>query len=363
MASHGVARTAQTRIGQRQDVAKIKTYHVLESQIRAQAALGSYDLELLNLTTKLLQLNPEYYTIWNIRRRCLLKGVLSFPPEYNSSDVTSMTLAEQHDSISTALQSDLAFTVPLLLKFPKCYWIWNFRSWILSQMTLRLPIPTVRKIWEMELALTSKMHIKDRRNFHAWGYRREIVAKLESPDLQGKSMSEAEFAYTTKMINEDLSNFSAWHNRTQLVARVLDERGADDETRRGFLDMELKTTQDALNVGPEDQSLWYYHQFLMSQIVGRHENRQTIVPSLTTSQATAYLRREIDNLKDLLEDYSDIKWIYLGLLDWTSALERVEGPANSGDRELNESKVWLAKLRALDVLRAGRWDDMEECVA
>ncbi len=53
------------------------------------------------------------------------------------------------------------------------------------------------------------MITKDQRNFYAWGYKRFVVAKLESPELQGKSMAEDEFAYTTEMIGFDLSNFSA----------------------------------------------------------------------------------------------------------------------------------------------------------
>jgi geranylgeranyl transferase type-2 subunit alpha len=77
---------------------------------------------------------------------------------------------------------------------------------------------------------------KDRRNFHAWGYRRHVVAQLESATLQGSSMVEAEFAYTERMINTDLSNFSAWHSRSKLIPRLLEERGADDAARRAFLD-------------------------------------------------------------------------------------------------------------------------------
>lgn len=62
------------------------------------------------------------------------------------------------------------------------------------------------------------------------------MAHLESPALEGTSAVETEFAYTTKMINADLSNFSAWHNRSKLIPRLLDERKADDEARRNFLD-------------------------------------------------------------------------------------------------------------------------------
>lgn len=134
------------------------------------------------------------------------------------------------------LQSELRFTIPLLLDAPKCYWIWSYRLWILRQAIERLRPAVARRIWEEELGLASKMLGKDRRNFHAWGYRRHVVAQLESAALAGSSMAAAEFAYTDRMINMDLSNFSAWHSRSRLIPRLLDERGADDTARRAFLD-------------------------------------------------------------------------------------------------------------------------------
>lgn len=83
-----------------------------------------------------------------------------------------------------------------------------------------------------------KMLVKDSRNFHGWGYRRKVVAELESSKLDGQSMAETEFEYTTRMIHGDkgLSNFSAWHRRSKLIPRLLDERNADDTARRQFLD-------------------------------------------------------------------------------------------------------------------------------
>lgn len=171
-------------------------------------------------------------------------------------------------------------------------------------------------------------------------------------------MVEDEFAYTTEKVHGDLSNFSAWHNRSQLISRLLDERGADDAARKAFLDEELALVGEALNVGPEDQSLWYYHQYLMSQIVN-FAGRPTIVPALTVAERAAYVKREIDQIKDLLEDYDDIKWIYEALLEYTIALK---GLAEHGGKgiQIEDPIKWLAKVRSLDPMRAGRWDDVEK---
>lgn len=277
------------------------------------------------------------------------------------------------------LRSELAFTIPLLMEFPKCYWIWNYRLWVLQQAVQRLDVPVARRIWEEELGLVGKMLTRDRRNFHAWGYRRHVVAKLESADLAGKSLVPAEFEYTTKMIRVDLSNFSAWHNRSKLIPRLLKEQGAGDAERKKLLDdgrqtdhmaivrgespvadcvgetPELKLIRDALNVGPEDQSLWYYHQFLMLNVFNTLGS-ESMAPNLSTAERVAYVNREMDDIKDLLEDYDDIKWLYEALVEYTVALSRVESRKLTGE-ELGQLREWLGKLEELDPMRRGRWAD------
>ncbi|KAI0596901.1 hypothetical protein F4775DRAFT_274808 [Biscogniauxia sp. FL1348] len=368
MASHGVAqynRAARTAEQRQQDLDKIDKYRQIEDSIRSQVRQGAYDTTLFQLTSKLLRLNPEYHTIWNVRRRCLVSSLLSKPPSEDQSGATAEAGVDANadtDTDTDILQSELAFTVPLLIEFPKCYWLWGYRKWILEQAILRLPTPVATAIWEGELALDSKMLTKDRRNFHAWGYRRYLVARLETPELRGKSMVEDEFAYTTKMIRVDLSNFSAWHNRSRLIRRLLDERGADDKARSAFLEAELDQIREALNVGPEDQSLWYYHRYLILQLIYRSKE-STIVPGLTIGERIPYIEREIEDIKDLLEDYKDIKWIYEALLEYTLALGRLRQESQStsggGDQQDDDLQTWLAKLRKLDPMQAGRWDDVE----
>ncbi|KAI0454263.1 hypothetical protein F5B21DRAFT_514849 [Xylaria acuta] len=401
MDNHGiarVARTARTDEQRRQDLAKIRKYRELDDAIRESVSRGAFDdPALLELTSRLLRLNPEYYTIWNVRRRCLTSGSLSRPsagsspsralPSTSPSATTNPSSAACSSSSSApippapaspttgqsgttaepgpeadveadadVLQSELAFTIPLLLEFPKCYWIWKYRKWTLEQAVLRLPRPLASTVWEAELALASKMLVKDRRNFHAWGYRRYLVARLESIALLGRSLVEDEFAYTTKMIEQDLSNFSAWHNRSRLMLRVLGERSADDKARAAFLDAERNLVQEALNVGPEDQSLWYYHRYLMAQVVGS-QARPTITPNLTPEQKTSILEQEVEFIKDLLDDFPDIKWPYEALLEYTLALRKLQ-PGAEGEREDSDPNFWLAKLRKLDAMQTGRWDDV-----
>ena len=170
--------------------------------------------------------NPEYYTVWNHRRRILLEA-WSQPQD----------AAEE---IERDIVSDLKLITPLMLKYPKCYWIWNYRLWLLEQSSLRLEMAVARGFWQEELGLVAKMLARDRRNFHGWRYRRMVVAELESErlskDEQPPRFTEQEFDYTTKMIHTDLSNFSAWHYRSKLIPRLLTERKAGEQERRQMLD-------------------------------------------------------------------------------------------------------------------------------
>ena len=184
----------------------------------------------MDLISKLLRWNPEYYTIWNYRR-LLLQHFFS---EYRAPDGS-----DQRVTIDL-IADDLTFLLPLLRKFPKCYWIWNYRLWLLEQASRLLTGDEARNFWQQELMLASKMLSLDSRNFMGWGYRRTVVAALEnsqlSPDRSAAGLVAQEFEYTTKMINSNLSNFSAWHNRSKLIPRLLNERNADHAARLKFLD-------------------------------------------------------------------------------------------------------------------------------
>lgn len=199
-------------------------------------------MEVLRLTSDLLTRNPEYYTIWNYRRRILqyqfTQPSLSTPTlsesESDNQEPTSNKVVEE------LITEDLQFLVPLLLKFPKCYWIWNHRLWLLRQTSRILPAAKARQFWLNELGLIGKMLARDNRNFLGWGYRRTVITELESkalnPVTDFTSLVKEEFEYTTKMIKTNMSNFSAWHNRSQLIPRLLNESKADDRERRSMLD-------------------------------------------------------------------------------------------------------------------------------
>ncbi|KAK4996530.1 hypothetical protein LTR28_000162, partial [Elasticomyces elasticus] len=165
--------------------------------VGGQVANKDFTGETLQMTAKLLSENPEYYTIWNHRRRILLHafdeaGGLDKDTSKSPNESLPSPAALDHDDNPAAagdtphknkpapppsnteaqkessllIQEDLAFLLPLLKAFPKCYWIWNHRSWLLSQATQRLSASMSRTLWSNELKLVSKLLSIDGRNFH-----------------------------------------------------------------------------------------------------------------------------------------------------------------------------------------------------
>lgn len=207
----------------------------------------------------------------------------------------------------------------------------------------------------------------DSRNFHAWSYRRFVVAQLErmhapQPDPENdssnlsQSLTESEFEYTTKMIKTNLSNFSAWHNRSQLISRLLEQRGADSAARRKLFGDELALICTAINTDPFDQSIWYYHQYLMSTLSPQCPPKGIIVSDLTNGDRQRYYAHEIEYIREILEDEADCKWIYESLLYLAERYLQVEGGTKAFTTL--DMRSWLGQLKRLDPLRNGRWVEL-----
>ncbi|KAF2190796.1 protein prenylyltransferase [Zopfia rhizophila CBS 207.26] len=363
MASHGITRVADSTVrsveSRQRELQQIAAYKDLVDIVNTKVAERWYTIEVLALVTKLLNENPEYYTIWNHRRRILgslLSESLSGAPDSQ----------KQKQPAEDLINSDLQLTFGLLRKFPKCYWIWNHRHWILQKAESLLDVTTARRLWLGELQLVSKMLHSDSRNFHAWNYRRFVVTQLERipvsatplPDAtpSKQSLAESEFEYTTKMIKTNLSNFSAWHNRSRLIPRLLDEREADIATRRKMLDDELALICTAVNTDPFDQSIWYYHQFLMSTLSPDCPRQSRLALDLSNQDRQRYYEHEMEYIREILEDEEDCKWIYEALLHCASSYLDIDGGTKTFTTV--DMRSWLDALKRLDPLRKGRWDEL-----
>ncbi|KAI1952419.1 Rab geranylgeranyltransferase [Ophidiomyces ophidiicola] len=364
MASHGVARHAsfklQTEEARRRELSKIQKYRDLDQSVREKRSEYDYSEALLPKTSELLAENAEYYSIWNYRRLILQAQLENVKMNADSSDAGS----QRQEMARNLLREELAFLIPLLRQYPKCYWIWNHRLWVLEQTVGQLSRPLARRFWQEELALVGKMLSLDARNFHGWGYRRKIVSVIEvlgedrgdvEDGVKTLSLAQDELNYTTKMIGANLSNFSAWHNRSKLILRMLDERGASDDERRTAFDDELKLIHRAL-IDPYDQSLWFYHQNLMCTL-DPTTSGGGIAPRMSDETRLEYLNHELDAISELLDEEEDCKWIYQALIECSLVVSRVRGTVSAGMKQ--DIANWLRNLKRLDPLRKGRWEDFE----
>lgn len=329
------------------------------------------------MTTALLSDNPEYYTVWNYRRLILQdvfrKELSSTTPDATSESAPGLTPAQTE--ISLLLKEDLQFLTSLQRFHPKCYWMWNHRSWLLDQALTHLPTEAAKAFWAGELALVTKMLTRDDRNFHGWSYRRTVTSALEELSFRSlraeadtadkpesalralASFAVPEFEYSDRVVRANFSNFSAWHHRLQAVRRRLDEQNADETTRRAAYEAELALAAELLwaATDPKDQSLWFYHGDLMAMLDPGTPQVSRLFRELDDEQRREYIEGQVQAVKEILEDNEDCKWIYQSLLSMAQLYDKVGGNA---DRD--EMRTWLDSLEKLDPLRRGRWKDLRQ---
>jgi len=93
---HGIKRTAidsATYVAQQaKNAQKAQIYAELSADVLARRAQQDVSQESFDLTTKLLLINPEYYTIWNYRREIMLRGLFPHLDEVQKQDLLNTEL-------------------------------------------------------------------------------------------------------------------------------------------------------------------------------------------------------------------------------------------------------------------------------
>ncbi|CAO3630999.1 unnamed protein product [Cunninghamella echinulata] len=161
------------------DAIKIKEYNELVEQCRQKVNEKLFNKETLLLTTQILRMNPDFYSVWNWRRLVLKNGILLQKPSTkttttantNSTKEFSTSTEEATGTLTTTDENDnndienknqevykqeLDLFMQLIRINPKSYWLWNHRVWCLENM----PKPD----WNGELYLVNKMLTLDSRN-------------------------------------------------------------------------------------------------------------------------------------------------------------------------------------------------------
>lgn len=341
------------------DKVKTRHYRRLTKKLLDGKHHHDYSQQALSDTTELLQLNPEFNTMWNYRRNILLAL-------FASGELTK----------AATLEGDLRMVMAQLKAYPKCYWIWNHRYWCLQQLQ-----QDGIADWEFELKIVSKLLELDSRNFHGWHYRRYVVENMESNAVakedtrEGKLTREVEialgeFQYTTAKINKNISNFSAWHNRTKLVEKIFgllrDLGTGSRQSITGNTELfedpvvlfnhDIQLVKTGMYMDADDSSVWLYMQWLMTDklfveaLEAQHEYEAALVKQIA----------DIEELNELEKSDSPTGsgnvWCLKSLvLLKHRLLERGENADASG---LSKAiKQHLDELVQTDPLRSGRYKD------
>lgn len=342
------------------DKIKIAHYRQLTDALLESKAKGIYNEEALANTTKLLSLNPEFYTIWNYRR-----------------EIFDALFARNELTRKLVLEDDLKFVLLQLRSYPKCYWIWNHRVWCLFALQEEAN-------WEYELAIVSKLLQADARNFHGWQYRRFVVQNLEKKTLNQLSEKELktaallavlvnEYKYTTTKINSNISNFSAWHNRSKLIPKIfgaLEELGGKvgfDEDKDVYelfaspytlLLHELDLVKTGMYMDADDSSVWLYLHWLVGNdfFVGDLRSH-TSAGRLSYTDILKQQLGVVNELNELEKDdhpqNRDHHWCLKTIIYLKSLIKREE----NGDTMDDEIRALLHIMIEIDPIRKGRYLD------
>ncbi|XP_037529766.1 geranylgeranyl transferase type-2 subunit alpha [Rhipicephalus sanguineus] len=208
---------------------KLKIYKAATQRVMEKRQNQELDDELLNITAQILQSNPDYTTMWNIRREV-------FIIHFNKS--LKKTVEDG--------AGELLLTEAALQKNPKSYGAWSHRAWAMQNF------PDMD--WVKELRLCNLFLDQDERNFHCWDYRRFVCTHT-------KVTAEMELAFTMDRIAANFSNYSAWHYRSSLLPSVHPGPREGTVEEKVLLE-EYNLVQNATFTDPGDQSAWFYHRWL-----------------------------------------------------------------------------------------------------
>jgi geranylgeranyl transferase type-2 subunit alpha len=280
-----------------------------------------YGEESLKMSEKLLEMNPEMYTVWNYRREYL-----------------APILEGGGDVAVEAVTHELGLTEKALMKNPKSYSTFHHRKWIVSSGFCSL---------EHELVLVEKLLDADERNFHGWGYRRAIARMMGLP-------TSRELEFSRQKIEENFSNYSAWHHRTTILPRLasLPDSDCTDVPASGpcvsldILKDEFQFVRQTFYIDPVDQSGWFYHRWLVGCLAEhvQGEGKDGAVVEI--------IEDEVAMCKDVHELEPDAKWPILTMVQLQKFLKKVNGTV-----ELDVQNQMIV-LQEMDPMRRNVYADV-----
>lgn len=197
--------------------------------------------------------------------------------------------------------------------------------------------------FEKELALCKEFLRQDQRNFHCWNYRRFVISVANVP-------AEAELAYSLEKIQENFSNYSAFHHRSNFIK-------CNAASLTTVLPAEFSIVENAIFTEPDDQSAWWYHQFLLTwavnDIKSKHAGGATEEATALADWLVGVLQQQMELIRSLYELESTCTWVMnslVAMIDLLASDLLASVAANAVDVQalLTERSELLEKLVVVD---------------
>ena len=295
------------------------TYAELSRILVQRRKLGDHGPETFELIGKMLRSNPDYYTLWNYRKEILLykceaEGIpLSQALAHKSDSAYRIPLT----SSAEVLQVELALTADCIKKNPKSYGAWYHRQWMITLFEFDV---------KAELDLCALLLTADQRNFHCWNYRRFVAA------ISGAS-AQSEFEFSTLKLNENFSNYSAFHHRSVYITQL----ALTESNFQHLIMTEFSLVENAIFTEPDDQSAWWYRQFLSTWLKQRDAEGAGVDPEWVRQ----LLEQQLETLKGLLDVEENCRWAI------EAALQTVQMLTERGSEEQGDADRWSSIAREL----------------
>ncbi|GAB2249325.1 hypothetical protein Droror1_Dr00012684 [Drosera rotundifolia] len=232
---HGRPRNPAKREDEAAAVARASELRDLQSRFLHNHHHNIYDEEAMEVSARLLEMNPEYYTVWNYRKMAVERYM-----DGAGGDC---------DGVEGVLKRELHVAQAALTVNFKSYGAWHHRKWVLNKRRLSL---------DKEMELINLFQREDSRNFHAWNHRRFVAALMNSSEID-------ELKYTRDVIGQNFSNYSAWHNRSVILSSLFKRKAEGFFPKEKILNEEYQLVQNAIFTEPDDQSGWFYYLWLLDQ--------------------------------------------------------------------------------------------------
>jgi len=230
---------------------------------------------------------------------------------------------------------------------------WFHRYWVVSQFNVNLT---------SEFSLCSVLLNEDQRNFHCWNYRRFLVhhimcATAVAAPEKVAPLRASEMAYSNAKIIENFSNYSAFHHRSTFI------KDASDDPKV-TIKCELAMVESAVFTEPDDQSAWWYHQFLLKWATELSKNSSAFSIEAEREMWLAMLLLEqLTCLEKLLSIENQCKWAMIAKFSVINLLvtlqhfftDTCKDKAISASQLCSDRKNVLMTLIEIDHAHANRY--------